>query len=249
MMTEGRDEDEWRNGLISSEVSHFALIDVCQPSRFGCRSSVLTSTFWEDRKLGFPKSGSPTVRVDRHGQQSLSQISRRAVRRASCETGSPLARGNCHFRRKPSGWMADNPRGYRWAASRSSGLGCQQEVACPQSPTLGMYENWASDRRDSLSFQRPRFWAISALWGQRLRGRNSGVLQHGGRSIGNTGQRGGSLGDRIVSDSTLPLGDRVNGSTNPSETPRAASRSALPARRDGSLRSHRRADPVRLNSG
>jgi hypothetical protein len=151
MMTEGKDEDEWRKRITATlrDSPTFVVIDNLRRTLDSAAlSSVVTSTSWIDRKLGVSENLRLPVRcvwaATGNNPSMSSEIARRVVRiRMDAETDMPWQRTDFRHDNLP-GWILEN-RDRLVAACLTIGQAWLSEGSpkAPKAPVLGSFESWA----------------------------------------------------------------------------------------------------------
>lgn len=153
IMTEGRDEDEWRK-RITAVLSHSPTIVVIDNLRntldSAAASAVLTATTWEDRLLGHSRMVMLPVRcvwVATGNNPNLShEVARRAVPiRMDAQMDHPWERSRDTFRHPElRRWAIENRGQLVWAALVLVKTWLQSGRPGGSQPNLGSYEGYAS---------------------------------------------------------------------------------------------------------
>jgi hypothetical protein len=151
MMTEGRDEDEWRKRITATlrDSPTFVVIDNLRRTLDSAAlSSVVTSTSWIDRKLGVSENLRLPVRcvwaATGNNPAMSSEIARRVVRiRMDAKTDRPWQRTAFRHDNLPA-WILEN-RGALVAACLTIGRAWLSAGSpkAPKAPVLGSFESWA----------------------------------------------------------------------------------------------------------
>jgi len=153
VMTEARNEDEWRK-RITAKLRGGPSIILLDNIRWRLESSALsaaiTSTIWEDRILGHSEMVRIPVRcvwVATGNNPALSsEIARRTVRiRLDAQMDRPWLRKKTKFRHPDlREWVANHRADLVWAALTLGRAWLVAGRRKPQdTPTLGMFESWA----------------------------------------------------------------------------------------------------------
>jgi len=150
MMTEGRDEDEWRKRITSKLRTGCGVLMIDNLRRrldSAAFAAAITSTFWEDRLLG----SSEMIRIPvacvwiatGNNPGLSSEITRRTVRiRLDAKRDQPWLRDG--FRHEDlRGWAAEHRGDLVWAALTLGRAWLAAGRPQQQKPRLGMFEAWS----------------------------------------------------------------------------------------------------------
>lgn len=149
IMTEGRDEDEWRKRItakLRSAPAHLNIDNLRRRLDSAAVSAAITSTTWEDRILGVSEMGRIPVRcawvATGNNPGTSTEVARRTVRiRMDAKQDRPWLRTEF---RHPNlrQWATDNRGLLAWAALTLIRSWIVRGRAKGQT-TLGMFEQWA----------------------------------------------------------------------------------------------------------
>jgi hypothetical protein len=153
VMTEGRDEDEWRKRITAKLRGGPAIILIDNLSRrldSAALSAAITSLVWEDRILGYSEDTRIPVRcawvATGNNPTVSSEIARRVVRiRLDAKRDRPWERDAESFRHPELRlWVAENRAELVWAALTLVQTWLAAGKPVPKDlPTLGGFEQWA----------------------------------------------------------------------------------------------------------
>lgn len=149
IMTEGRDEDEWRKRItakLRGAPTHLNIDNLRRRLDSAAVSAAITGTIWEDRILGVSEMGLIPVRcawvATGNNPSTSTEIARRTVRiRLDAKQDRPWLREGF---RHPNlrGWAAHNRGLLTWAALTLIRAWIVKERP-KGTATLGMFERWA----------------------------------------------------------------------------------------------------------
>jgi hypothetical protein len=150
VMSEGRDEDEWRKRLTSALLQGRGAIlidNLRRPLDSGALSAMLTARAWEDRILGFNRLVRLAVRavfVATGNNPAVStEIARRTCRiRLDAKVDRPWQRKGFRHPDLPA-WAAEQRGEFVWAALTIA-RGWVAAGRPAGSARLGMFESWAT---------------------------------------------------------------------------------------------------------
>jgi len=153
VMTEARDEDEWRKRITAKLLTGPSVI-LIDNIRIWIASSALsaaiTATTWEDRRLGYSEIVRVPVRctwiATGTNLDLTSELARRTIRiRLDAKVAQPWCRDSKSFLHPNlKAWVADRRPELIWAVlTLGQAWLAAGRPTSPNGPTLGMFEHWS----------------------------------------------------------------------------------------------------------